>query len=89
MGGLGKTTACKILANDVKVRQKFHEGLFWIEFGQDSSADAVVDQLVHVTGLSGGIETSASIFEASTKIRAGQVVFAKVVRNTRGFVCGG
>jgi NB-ARC domain len=57
MGGLGKATACKILAKDAQVRQQFCECIFWIEFGQDTSADAVIDQLVHVTELSGGVET--------------------------------
>jgi NB-ARC domain len=64
MGGLRKTTACKILANDTKVRNKIHEGIFWIEFGHNTAADGVIDQLVHVTELSGGFKTSATISEA-------------------------
>jgi isopentenyl phosphate kinase len=66
MGGLGKTAACKILANEAQVRQQFCEGILWIEFGQDYSADAVIDQLVHVTELSGGVETASSISETGT-----------------------
>jgi hypothetical protein len=41
-------------------------GYFWIEFGQYYSADALIDQLVHVTELSGGVETAASISETGT-----------------------
>jgi NB-ARC domain len=66
MGGVGKTTACRILANDTQVRQRFHEGVFWIAFGQDSTAVTVIEQLVHVAELSGGRRTAASISEAST-----------------------
>jgi NB-ARC domain len=66
MGGAGKTTACKVLSNDKQGRQNFHEGIFWIEFGQDSSADAVNGELVKVTDLSGVFETSVSISEVNT-----------------------
>jgi hypothetical protein len=66
MGVVGKNTACRILAYDTQIRQRFHQGIFWIELGRNSTADTFIHQLIHVTELSGGTRTAASISEAGT-----------------------
>ena len=45
MGGVGKTTACKIVANDQGVRSKFKDGVFWMEFGMGKTAEAALGDL--------------------------------------------
>jgi NB-ARC domain len=66
-GGVGKTTACRILESYTQVKQIFQDGFSWIEFGKNSTADTDIQQLVHVTQLSGAIGTAASISEAPAK----------------------
>jgi type II secretory pathway predicted ATPase ExeA len=51
--GVGKTTASRILESYMQVKQIFQDGFSWIEFGKDSTADTDIQQLVHVTQLSG------------------------------------
>jgi hypothetical protein len=51
----------------MQVKQIFQDGFSWIEFGKDSTADTDIQQLVHVTQLSGVIGTAASISEAPAK----------------------
>jgi WD40 repeat protein len=60
-GGTGKTAACKMLANDDIVRQRFRDGIVWVELGETASSGALVERLAHAVKLSGGEKTAESI----------------------------
>jgi NB-ARC domain len=53
-GGVGKTTACTIIANDVDVSCRFPDALLWIQLGDNTSAATVVDQIARVVDATGG-----------------------------------
>jgi WD40 repeat protein len=59
--GAGKTTACKMLAHDAYVRQRFKDGIFWMPLGEESTPAALVEQIALSVKLSGGEETAAFI----------------------------
>jgi hypothetical protein len=53
-GGVGKTTACKIIANDEDVRLRYPDAVLWIQLGDDASAATVVNQIVAIVEATGG-----------------------------------
>ena len=64
--GLGKSTLAAVLALDVRVQSAFHDGIFWLRFGQERSALDVLRELagmlnVDISALS---EQQAAVVEA-------------------------
>jgi ABC-type glutathione transport system ATPase component len=57
-GGAGKTTACKMLANDANVRQRFMDGIFWIELEEAASSGTLIERLARAVKRSGGKKTA-------------------------------
>jgi NB-ARC domain len=60
-GGAGKTTACKMVANENNVRQRFKDGVIWVELGETASSGALIERLAHAVKRSGGERTAESI----------------------------
>jgi hypothetical protein len=40
--GAAKTTACKMLANDDSVRQRFRDRINWVELGESAPSGALI-----------------------------------------------
>jgi hypothetical protein len=53
-GGVGKTTACNIIANDKEVRLRFPDAVLWIQLGDEVSAATVVEQVADIVKATGG-----------------------------------
>jgi WD40 repeat protein len=60
-GGAGKTTACKMIANNANVRQRFKDGIVWIELGETASSGALIEGLARAVKRSGGENASEYI----------------------------
>jgi hypothetical protein len=45
-GDAGKTTACKVIANDDGVRQRVQHGIIWVEFGEEALSGALIERFV-------------------------------------------
>jgi NB-ARC domain len=73
-GGAGKTTACKMIANNTNVRRKFKDGIVWIELGEKASLVALIERLARAVKRSGGENTSEYIVRQSD---AGKFELAK------------
>ena len=58
MGGVGKTTACKIVANDPETCSEFKDGVFWMDFGTEKTAEAALGELGYTIKSSGGSRIS-------------------------------
>ena len=54
MGGVGKTTALIGLANDTDVREKFSEGIYFVEVGKDATDEKIIRSLQGIVEKSGG-----------------------------------
>ena len=55
IGDVGKITACAIVANNKRVREKFSEGVLWMELGMYSSAERVLEGVMSIVESSGGL----------------------------------
>jgi WD40 repeat protein len=73
-GGAGKTTACKMVANGANVRQRFKDGIFWVELGETASTAALIERLARAVERSGGEKTSEYIIR---QLDAGKFDLAK------------
>jgi hypothetical protein len=60
-GGVGKPTACNIIASDDTIRQRFSDGVIWVELVEAASSDALIERLAHAVKRSSGKKTATSI----------------------------
>jgi hypothetical protein len=60
-GVTGKTTACKMIANDEKCAPVIQARNLWVKLGETASCDALVERLAFAVKLSGGEKAAESI----------------------------
>jgi hypothetical protein len=73
-GDARKTTACKIIANNANVRQRFKDETFWIYLGEAASCGVLMERLARAVKRSGGEKTSKCIIRQTD---AGKFELAK------------
>jgi WD40 repeat protein len=66
-GGVGKTTACIVIANDVDVRRYFEDAILWIQLGDNASAVTVVTQIAAIVKATGGHAAAREIMKQGEK----------------------
>jgi hypothetical protein len=54
MGGVGKTTACMVVASDEEVGRTYSDAVLWMSLGIDVTAYTVVQQLANIVEQTGG-----------------------------------
>jgi NB-ARC domain len=86
-GGVGKPTACNMLANDDTIRQRFSDGVIWVELGEAASSDALIERLAHAVKRSGGEKTAKSIvhYKIADVFELGKVEFQICLTSARSF----
>jgi hypothetical protein len=90
-GGAGKTTACKLIANNANVRQIFKDGIVWIELEETASSGALIERLARAVKRSGGENASEYIMRRmdAGKFELTKRRISKLVRRPRCPVCFG
>lgn len=59
MGGIGKTTALRIIANDKEVQDEFTAGIYWMQMGEGKGEADMVSELSNIVSKSGGPDALA------------------------------
>jgi hypothetical protein len=60
MGGIGKTVAARLLADDPAIRRRYHDGIFWCTVGENLKEEQIKDRQRGLLGSLGGQASGVS-----------------------------